>query len=235
MSADRSRCLESIVNNSKVSITLITDQNLQDFILSDVPLHSGFNFLSATHKSDYLRSYFMFHYGGGYTDIKKCEFDWNLYFDLLDNSEKQFIGYRETSFKAVAYKPYSMSFNDLVGSAQFIFKPSTEIAKIWVDATNQLMDKNLPHLISNPGTYHPRAIWGGVQKLPGEFLDSRYPFAWNQLMGRIFQKIQKNLRQRAYRNLQNKQCRSSCCSNWFCNWRGDWVVFVSASCNRFAR
>ena len=70
MSDNRKKCFESIIQNSKVGVRLVTKHNLQEYNLADSPIHPAFQYLSATHKSDYLRCYFMYHYGGGYTDIK---------------------------------------------------------------------------------------------------------------------------------------------------------------------
>ena len=105
MSDDRKRCLQSLIDNSKVAVALVDESNLRNYILADYPIHPSWQYLSATHKSDYLRSYFMYHYGGGYTDIKFCDYDWNKYFDDLEFSDKQFTGYPESSPLDIAYVP----------------------------------------------------------------------------------------------------------------------------------
>ena len=68
MSDNRIECLENLKNVSECNVLLITKYNLSNYILSDVPLHPAFQYLSETHKADYLRTYFMHFYGGG---IKK--------------------------------------------------------------------------------------------------------------------------------------------------------------------
>jgi hypothetical protein len=190
MSPTRSNCLLSLQKNSGVKIQLITEENLKDFILPSVPLHKGFQYLSSTHKSDYLRSYFMYYYGGGYTDIKKCHYDWNIYFDMLDNSDKDFIGSRERAKKHIANYEVAREYQNLVTVINFIFKPKTNFAKIWYDKTQQLMDEKIEELVKNPGHYHPRAILGGIHMEPNLHTDSKYPFEWNELLGRILHKLQ---------------------------------------------
>jgi len=190
MSEDRNRCFESIKSKSGVDVRLITINNLQEYLLPDFPLHSGFNFLSDTHKSDYLRSYFMHCRGGGYTDIKQCHYDWNYYFDLLDNSDKEFIGCKQYTPKHIAYSPYKDYYDFLVGVNCFIFKKNTAFSKLWFETTNSVMDAKIIELVKNPGTYHHRAVTGGVQGLPGVHSSSEYPFLWNELLGRIFHKLQ---------------------------------------------
>jgi hypothetical protein len=141
MSNDRAECFDSIVKNSKVSVKLITEQNISEYIVE--PLHEGFKYLSSTHKSDYLRSYFMNFHSGGYTDIKRCDYDWNIYFDILEKSDKQFIGCPQYSHKHIAYSPYKMFYEDMIGNGHFIFKKNTFFAKLWYNTTNQIMDLKL--------------------------------------------------------------------------------------------
>lgn len=190
MSNNRKQCFNSIVANSGVQVKLITDANLEEYDLPHLPIHPGIGLLSATHKSDYLRSYFMYHYGGGYTDIKPCNFNWAPYFDILNQSDKQFIGYQERCKEDIGYAPAVTEFNKLVGMCQYIFKPQTEIAKQWLDETNNKMNSILPELMHHHGLYHPRAIRGGAHDAPGLYTDSQYPLEWTELLGRIFHKIQ---------------------------------------------
>jgi hypothetical protein len=188
MSANRSRCFDSIIENSQIPVILITESNLNQYIKDE--MHPGFDFLSATHKSDYLRSYFMYNYGGGYSDIKFCDHSWIPYFKKLENSEKFFNSFPEQSSKTVAYKPAKDYYYKLGGTSQYIFKKNTPFAKRWLDETNAKMDEIYLELVQNPGTYHPRAIKGGVHGEPGIFLDSKYPLEWNELLGRILHRIQ---------------------------------------------
>jgi hypothetical protein len=68
-------------------VKVITPVLLPFFILPDHPLHEGFEYLSGVHKSDYLRSYLMNFYGGGYSDIKHIQYDYLPYFkQLFDDS-----------------------------------------------------------------------------------------------------------------------------------------------------
>jgi hypothetical protein len=189
MSDNRKRCFESIVKNSGVEVVLITESNLKDYIHKEYPLHPGFSYLSATHKSDYLRSYVMHIYGGGYSDIKHCNFDWNFYIDELNESHKLFSGAMEKHACAISYLPAAHLYNKLVSTCQFIFKPQTKFTKLWYDNTQRRMDVIYPKLIQHPGHYHPRAVFGGAHQADG-FKDSRYPLKWSELLGRIFLQLQ---------------------------------------------
>ena len=67
-----------------VELKFLDHITIQDYELPEHKFHEAYQYLSATHKSDYLRSYLMHFYGGGYCDIKKAEWDWNKYFNELD-------------------------------------------------------------------------------------------------------------------------------------------------------
>lgn len=54
------------------------------FSVPEEPIHKAFEFLSLIHKSDYLRCYLLYHYGGGYTDVKHLHTDLKPYFKRLD-------------------------------------------------------------------------------------------------------------------------------------------------------
>jgi hypothetical protein len=71
MSQNRLDGLHNLQTVSECEVILVTPQNLNQYILPDAPLHPGYKYLSETHKADYLRTYFMHFYGGGYSDIKK--------------------------------------------------------------------------------------------------------------------------------------------------------------------
>jgi len=59
MSTNRRACLNSIVAKSNCEVELVTSDNLGRFVLNHHPLHEAYEFLSYTHRSDYLRCYFM--------------------------------------------------------------------------------------------------------------------------------------------------------------------------------
>ena len=77
MNENRKSGLASLFLNSKVEVILVDNDNLHSYILEDYPLHEGFEYLSDVHKADYLRTYFMYHHGGGYIETPQ-EIDWLL-------------------------------------------------------------------------------------------------------------------------------------------------------------
>ena len=191
MSSNRRKCLESFYSNSFCDVELVDSLNLSSWLVSD--LHPAFPYLSFTHRSDYLRCYFMHHHGGGYSDIKFCSFDWRPYFKQLLNSDLDayMCGYREKSPSAVAtsLKTVRSAYRSLPGMGHFIFKSYTPLTSKWITRVHSYLDNVMDSLIENPGTYHPRAVFGGVHGrdlcLRIRHYNSRYPLHWNSLLGRI--------------------------------------------------
>lgn len=190
MSAARKKCLESLRRHCNCNLILINPLNLKQYEVDEHPFHKGLKYLSLTHQADFLRMYLMYHHGGGYTDIKNNTFDWRVYFDILYQSDKQFIGYAERHPTHIAFNNEKArnAFRQLAGNGHYIFKKKSQIAKLHLAFVENLLDTKLEQLKNNPGDYHPRAIKGGVQ---GEslFKDKNYPFEWNEILGRVFHSI----------------------------------------------
>lgn len=190
MSENRKSSMQDIITYCGCQVVLLTQINIKDYILKDYPLHDSYEYLSFTHRSDYLRAYIMYHHGGGYTDIKRNTFDWNPFFEKLKNTDKQFIGYREISSLNIAshYGNIRNRFNELAGNGHYIFKKKTDIAKQLLQSIDEILDRKYDQLKKYPGHYHPRAINGGVFQ-SSEFAGSKYPLGWNELLGMNFHRI----------------------------------------------
>jgi hypothetical protein len=190
----RLRCIYSYLSRSGVNITLITHENLHDWVRS--PIHPAYPFLSCTHRADYLRAYLMHNYGGGYSDIKHCNFDWRPHFDLLSSTESALMaGYPENSATDIASEQDLIrnSYANLPGMCHFIFKPTSTITTKWLSDVEQILTANFDDLANNPGTYHPRAIkqsyHGRNPILRLAYAHKKYPLSWNQLLGSILHPI----------------------------------------------
>lgn len=61
MSDNRKDCLRTLQTRLEVPLVLVRPKNLEEYIVTDHPLPSEFHLLSNVHKSDYLRSYFMYY------------------------------------------------------------------------------------------------------------------------------------------------------------------------------
>lgn len=179
MSENRKRCLAQLKEMSKCNVVLITKKELPDYILPDHPLHEAYQYLSETHKADYLRTYFMNFYGEGYCDIKMTCGSWVESFAALQNSDKWICGYAEIDEGGVAYKPYADKWRELLGNGSYICKPQTPFTNEWYAAMLELLDSKLEKLKEHPATYPQDSAESG----------RGYPIEWNEMLGRIFHRV----------------------------------------------
>lgn len=167
LTENRKKGLKALEENAGVPVKLITPENLKDYIKPGVPLHKGYELLSLTMRSDYLRCYFMHHYGGGYADIKPFNHSWKPAFEKLNKDKhKYIIGYPELLYGGITPVKHSFLpdrsvyenfeqlkdsaekvFKDLekhtpliLGSCSFICKPGTPITKEWYEELHRRMD-----------------------------------------------------------------------------------------------
>ena len=178
MSENRKKGVESLQKISQVTVKLITPENLEQFVLKDFPLHPAYEYLSLVHKSDYLRCYFMHHYGGGYSDIKPCSSSWIDAFKILNESEKLVLGYSEIGHRTVAQmegklgKDLRRYFLSVLGNCAYICRPYTCFTLEWYTELHKRLDTFLPELKKNPGN-----VWGD---------NEGYPIPWTKILGEIF-------------------------------------------------
>lgn len=179
MTETRKQCLDQMRQTIGCEVVLITKDTLPSFILPQFPLHEAYTYLSETHKADYLRTYFMHFYGGGYSDIKKQTGNWNDAFEKLRNSDCYITGYREGGEGAIAYQPVKHAYRDLIGNCAYICKPNTPFTREWYSSMIQLMDTKLDDLKKYPARFPQdcRELGGG------------YPIEWNEMLGRIFHRV----------------------------------------------
>lgn len=181
MNSNRIKGLQSIVDNAKVRVELITNENLYSYIFDKSPLHEGYHYLSDVHKADYLRTYFMHHYGGGYTDIKPCSWDWNIYFEQLEKSDAFGIGSPEDEGELSVtpkLRPWlGKHWSKLMTNDLYIFKPGTEFTTKWYTRMLQILERKLPALRLHPA------------KDPREAADTsvtNYPIEWGEILLEVF-------------------------------------------------
>jgi len=177
MSDQRKQCLKNIIETSECNVILITVDNLDKYT-NKYALHPAYAYLSETHKADYLRTYLMHFYGGGYTDIKQTTGSWKQSFENLNNSNSWICGYTELS-NGVAYPPNIDKWKDLVGNCAYICKPGTPLTTEWYTNMIALLDTKLEALKRNPSN-HPQDCSSP---------ESRYPIEWNEMLGRIFHNV----------------------------------------------
>lgn len=179
MSFQRKECLAKLINQTGCKVILVTSSDLNKWIIPDAPLHPAFEYLSLTHKADYLRTYFMHFYGGGYSDIKAPSASWiNAFIDMEKDPTCLINGYHETGPWDVAYSPNKIDWKKLPGNGSYIVRPNTDFTRIWYDEMVKLLDEKLEKLKKHPA------------KDPQDCKEKGrgYPIEWNEMLGRIFHK-----------------------------------------------
>ena len=180
---------------------LVTSANLDEWIAPGCPLHPAYPLLSLLHRADYLRAYFMFHHGGGYSDIKEHGGSWVEAVEAVKRSPRLIAaGYREIrggtglpSASLVNGRPfllgrpvapwqasvvtYAMRAARplMMGNGAYFFKPRTRLARRWLDAIHQRLDILHPLLVKNPAR-EIREYVGGP---------SGYPVPWGFMHGDV--------------------------------------------------
>lgn len=102
MSSNRTQSFLSIMQWLNCPVIYLNPRNIRQWQHPEHPFHPAFDYLSATHKADYLRCYLMHHYGGGYTDIKPTQKDWSGFFSSMRGADKLALGYTEIGPHGVA-------------------------------------------------------------------------------------------------------------------------------------
>jgi len=108
MTGPRAMVFESLVENVGVDVELVTSDNSMAYEVPGHPFHPAVKYslpslaanstapagLSAINAADYLRVYFMHHYGGGYHDVKPHakENSWAPYFDRFSDPDLWALG-----------------------------------------------------------------------------------------------------------------------------------------------
>lgn len=196
MSANRRDALYSIFVNTGCPVVFVDHRSLKNWIKENNSFHPAYEFLSETHKADYLRVYLMHYYGGGYTDIKHTNKNWNSIFDEFYDSDKLCAGYTEIGPNGVAPVGGDLeailrdNYTYLIGLCAFMFKARTPITREWIDRTHDLLDKKFNELSENPSS-HAQDMFGA--QLPNGNI-SKYPLKWTELLGDIFHPLVFNRR-----------------------------------------
>ncbi len=187
MSAQRINALWTIFNHTRCPVAYINHDSYKEWELKEHPFHPAFAHLSETHKSDYLRCYFMHHYGGGYTDLKLTHKSWIPLFEQLRSSSALALGYQEIA-QGIPHVSGALGdeirahHNELIGLCAFIFKKKSRLTDSWLSLTHQVLDANLEALKIHPAK-HPQDQYGVLFE---NNVPSPYPLRWAQILGEIF-------------------------------------------------
>jgi len=196
-------------------VELVTEDSLGDWLVPGEPLHPAWQYLSAIHKGDYLRAYFMHHHGGGYSDIKPTTASWDTAFDQMRDPNILITGYPEVrwgvagfdlSWTGGRYQPLrwtwwryrwlQINHRALIGNCAYIVRPGTVFTQAWLNGVNDALDAKTMALAKNPATQPKERrhdVYDGVI--------SDYPMTWAGIHGDIFHPLVYRFRRRVSRLL----------------------------------
>lgn len=175
MTQNRLSSIQQLKSTSECEVILIDKNNLSNYLVDEHPLHPSYQYLSAVHRADYLRTYFMHFYGGGYSDIKKTRGSWKKAFEKLYNSDTWIIGYKEIYGGNAPTVDVKLC-NILIGNGSYICKKNTLLTTEWYSKMLKVLDTKLHELKMYPAK-HPR---------DAQSKNSKYPIGWTEILGNIF-------------------------------------------------
>jgi hypothetical protein len=215
--------LMSIQNMKGTNMINVNPDNIDMFIKDEYPIHKSYKYLSLIHKSDYLRCYLMYHWGGGYSDIKKYSNNttWKEHFnEIKNNGNIWMIG---APSDGIAYpeendiklnKLLDVNFKKLSGVGYFIYKPYTKLTTEWYDKLHERLDYYYPQLKKHPAIYsresydRPPSKWcndekdNRIKKQSCPKKPTKYPISWNRILGQINYPIQLDYLQHILVNIK---------------------------------
>ena len=177
MSTNRAEALADM--RSRLDITLVTPDNLDQWLVAGAPLHPAYEHLSFVHRSDYLRAYLMHHHGGAYLDVKREYGDVPGVVMRLNASREHWIaGFGELTSASVCQEaaPTRAALRRhhgmLIGTSAFAARPDTPLTAEWIAELHSRLDRYAAALAMHPGD------------AMGD--NDGYPIPWTGILGNIF-------------------------------------------------
>lgn len=165
--------------NPGTDVELVTPDRLDSFVVPGHPLHPAYEYLSLEHRSDYLRAYFLHHYGGGYADVKPLVASWRPAMDRLRDSDRWLLGVPLTDPAwASGDTPGRLGthlmryYRELLSASVLVAKSHSPFTGEWLREVDRRLDYYEPALREHTG--------------PRTDQESRYPIVWTGILGQVF-------------------------------------------------
>ena len=169
--------IENLKEITKCNIIVITNNNLKDYVLKDYPIHEAYEYLSDFHKLNYLKTYFMHLYGGGFFTNGAINDSWMEAFNDFNVNKKILInGYSESSSHDISVIELKKYYKLLVGNNAYIVRSGSEFTKMCFDLVNKLLSSKLELL--------------RLYKQKEDNDENNYPIEHNEMLGSIFHMVQ---------------------------------------------
>jgi hypothetical protein len=173
MSKNREDAFNSLKSNIGVPYMFINNDNVYQYQHKKYPYHKAFKYLSGNHKSDYLRSYLLHHYGGGYHDIKYRDLSWkNQWNDFKDPN--------------VWIKSRREKYNQIGTMGWVICRPNTKYTKELLNLIHKKLDENYYYLKKNSSKNQNQIFYREQPFSKVNDKKDSYPLRWLEIMGEHF-------------------------------------------------
>jgi hypothetical protein len=185
----RFNAIVNLIESIKVPVILLTWDNYKSFDIPSYPMDPGFEYLSGNHKSDYLRAYMLYHYGGGYHDIKYRELSWENEWDKFLDPNIWMIGRRELKSDNIGFSNgdewVQQEYRKLVTMGWVISRPKTEYIKVLLENITKKLKEKSDALQNNPAIQSRQ-----VHQVCDDKDTYLYPFRYLELMGEMSHRLQ---------------------------------------------
>ena len=177
MSENRAKAFSTMEQIVELPVILVGQDNLHRF--TKWPVHPAIEYLSGVHKADYFRVYFMYYYGGAYSDIKHQVESWRKHFVEFKDPEVWMVGVPEILGGVAGHvgATYPPNYHELVISNGFmISRPRNKYLEEVHKLQNEDLDVRLPELKAHPSPDSGRCCQSNAQG---------YPIRWAELLGEL--------------------------------------------------
>ncbi|HSO70892.1 MAG TPA: hypothetical protein VLQ67_14810 [Arachnia sp.] len=178
LTENRERNLRGMEKKIGLPVILVTPQNLGEWVKADWPLHPAYEFLSLVHRSDYLRAYFLHHYGGGYCDIKAPTPRWDRVWQSVSHRQDVwYVARGHESSGHVASLPGALGLDVrmwhriIPSNLACLARSHTPLTLEWLTEVERRLDYFYPQLKEFPGGERGAVVG--------------YPISWNRLLNQV--------------------------------------------------
>lgn len=186
----RAASVAEMRKHSRMQVNLVTPKNLPSILQSYLlpSLHPAYEYLTTTHRSDYLRLFLMYHVGGAYSDIKPSKTDWREKLDQLNGDPtKSFLSQRVKGGSVITptlpeARHSKKTWENMTTLGAFIARPKCPFVSKMLSRVNSILTEKLDRLKKFPGGFARN-----VRFVKG---DKGYPMGWHEILGDVGHKLQ---------------------------------------------
>lgn len=222
MNDARKLSLEYMVKHVGLPVVMVSRESIYDLALPGFGIHPAFEYLSAVHQSDYVRTYLWHYYGGAWHDIKATQVDLSVGWEYFEDPSVYFVGKPETQGGAARVidcegRWMPDYWKELVSVIAWVGRPRTSFSQAMVTSMHRFLDEHLGVLKRYPGR-HPREkkiesknVFGKGFRQTTHLFSGRslsYPIPWT-LFGNLFHPLNYEFRDHVSKDLPRDSIKNA--------------------------